>query len=134
MNRNEFLKSGLALGLGLPFMSMLMSGCSKQSGLQFIDQDFSTNYNGKIIIVGAGAAGLSAGYLLSRYGIDFQIIEASGLYGGGVKQNTDLADFPIDTGAEWIHDEPSILSELLNDPNVDGDIEFIKYNPQSYNR
>ena len=134
MNRKEFIKNGLALGLGMPLISMMLGACSKQTELHLLDQEFVTDYTGKIIIVGAGAAGLSAGYLLNRYGVDIQIIEASDSYGGRVKRDISLADFPIDLGAEWIHDEPSVLAELLNDSNLDADIEFIKYNPQSYNR
>ena len=133
MNRQEFIKSGLTLGLGMPFLSLLLNSCSKEDELQLNDQDFITDFSGKVIIIGAGAAGLSAGYLLNRYGVDFQIIEASDSYGGRVKRDDSLADFSIDLGAEWIHDEPSVLAEILNDPSLDADIGFIKYNPQSYN-
>ena len=57
----------------------------------------------KILIVGAGAAGITAGHALSEKGIDFEILEASSVHGGRVKKNADFADFPIDLGAEWVH-------------------------------
>ena len=51
-------------------------------------------FDGKVIIIGAGAGGLSAGYLLQQQGIDFEILEASASYGGRMRINTDFADFP----------------------------------------
>jgi protoporphyrinogen oxidase len=53
----------------------------------------------KILIVGAGAAGITAGHALSEKGIDFEILEASSVHGGRVKKDADFADFPIDLGA-----------------------------------
>ena len=36
----------------------------------------------KVLIIGAGAAGLAAGHALAQRGIDFQILEASDRIGG----------------------------------------------------
>ncbi len=127
MTRKEFIQQGLALGLGLPFISSLLSGCEGET-VSF--PQFQSDFEGKVIIVGAGAAGLAAGYLLHRLGVDFQIIEASDRYGGRVKRTDSFADFPIDLGAEWIHASPKVLSEILNDPNADAQVEFVTYNPQ----
>jgi len=69
-----------------------------------------------VAIVGAGAAGLAAGYLLQRYRVDFEIIEAAPVYGGRLKRAEGFADFPIDLGAEWIHTHPVVLAEILNQP------------------
>ena len=57
----------------------------------------------RILIVGAGAAGITAGHALSEKGIDFEILEASSVHGGRVKKTDGFADFPIDLGAEWVH-------------------------------
>ncbi len=57
----------------------------------------------KILIIGAGAAGITAGHALLEKGIDFEILEASSVHGGRVKKTADFADFPIDLGAEWVH-------------------------------
>ena len=57
----------------------------------------------KIIVIGAGAAGLTAGHLLEQRGIEFEILEAAPIYGGRVRKLEGFADFPIDLGAEWIH-------------------------------
>ena len=61
-----------------------------------------TNFDGKVIIVGAGAAGLAAAKKLEEAGIRYQILEATDHYGGRIQKNEDFADFPIDLGAEWI--------------------------------
>lgn len=128
MKREEFIRRSLAMGIGLPFLTSLIASCNKEE-IDF--PEFETNFSGKVIIVGAGAAGLAAGYLLQRYGVDFEIIEASSVYGGRVKREADFVDFPIDLGAEWIHASPSVLADILNNPQLDASIEFITYNPQT---
>lgn len=129
MNRKDFIKNIVTLGIAAPFLSTLLASCGKQ-GIDFFP-DFEVNFNGKVLIVGAGAAGLTAGHILEQYGIDFQIIEATSVFGGRVKKTGNFADFPIDLGAEWIHTEPSILGKLLNDPNSSAAIETIVYNPKT---
>lgn len=129
MTRKEFIRNSIAMGIGLPFLSSLITSCNKTS-ITF--PKFETDFTGKVLIIGAGAAGMAAGYLLQRYGVDFEIIEASGIYGGRVKRVSGFVDFPIDTGAEWIHTSPKVLAEIINDPTVDGSIDFVNYNPQSF--
>jgi monoamine oxidase len=40
---------------------------------------------------------------LNQRGIQVQILEALSVFGGRMKRVTDFADFPIPTGAEWLH-------------------------------
>ncbi len=129
MTRKEFLRNSLTLGIGLPFLSTLMSSCDEN---EIVTPTFQTNFAGKVIVIGAGAAGMGAGYLLSRYGVDFQIIEASNDFGGRIKRADNFADFPIDLGGEWIHDNPSILAELINNPNVNANVDLISYSPKTF--
>ena len=68
--------------------------------------DKSYKYSGKVIIVGAGPSGLAAAKILERNQIDYLILEATDRFGGRLKKDTTLADFPIDLGAEWIHSDP----------------------------
>lgn len=128
MNREEFVKKSLTLGLGLPFLPLLLESCS---GEQIDLPQLEINFSGKVLIIGAGAAGLTAGYILQRNNIDFEIIEAAPNYGGRVKRIEQFADFPIDLGAEWIHAEPRVLTDILSDSNVKASIDFITYNPQT---
>lgn len=44
-----------------------------------------------------------------------------------MKRTTDFAEFPIPLGAEWIHVEPEILQEIVNDDSVGIDIATVKY-------
>lgn len=54
----------------------------------------------KVIIVGAGCAGLSAGYELHKRGIDFEIYEASGDFGGRCRNEwEDGIRFTIGAGS-----------------------------------
>lgn len=129
MTRKEFLKNLATLGIGLPFLGTIVSSCE---GYELIDPTTKIDYTGKVLIIGAGAAGLTAGYILHQNNIDFQIIEASPMYGGRVKKSTTFTDVPIDLGAEWIHTDPSILSTLVNDTTNDVDIETIRYRPQTH--
>lgn len=128
MNRQDFIKHFTALGLGACFLPSLLSSCDTTEG-PF--PRFESNFSGKVLIIGAGAAGITAGYVLSQYGIDFEIIEAAPTYGGRVKEAADFTEFPIDLGAEWIHTDASILSTLINDPSVDANIDIINYSPES---
>ncbi len=128
MKRKEFLKKSAALGVGLPFLTMLMDSCSEEASLY---PDFDVDFSGKVIVIGAGAAGLTAGYVLNKYNIDFQIIEASSVFGGRVKRIADFAYFPIDLGAEWIHARPSVLARLISDSSIKADIDIIRYSPDT---
>jgi len=129
MTRKEFIEKSLFMGIGLPFLSSaFLHSCRKDES---IFPKFQTNFSGKVIIVGAGAAGLAAGYLLKRYGVDFEILEAAPVYGGRLKKSSDFTDFPIDIGAEWIHTDPKILTDIINNPNSNAHVDIIVYNPQT---
>ena len=71
------------------------------------------NFDGKVTIIGAGAAGLYAGYILDSRGIDFEILEASTLVGGRLGKLEGFADFPLDKGAQWLHGKRNILGDLI---------------------
>ena len=114
MNRKEFIKVCGVLGISFPFSSTLL-GCNKE------DDRTATNDDEKVIIIGAGPAGMSAGYLLAQQGIDFQILEALPTHGGRIKHNTSFSNFPISLGGEWMHVANSgnnILPEIVNDTSI----------------
>ena len=99
------------LGIGAP----VLNSC----GLIAESESKSTLKPGdSVIVIGAGAAGLSAAYLLQQQGIHVQILEASHTYGGRMKRTTDFTDFPIPTGAEWLHNKRNTLDKIVNDPSV----------------
>lgn len=82
-----------------------------------------------VIVVGAGAAGISAAYLLAQRGIDVEILEAAPTHGGRIRRDADFVDFPIPLGGEWLHDEASVLAGIVNDDAVDIDTELVGYAP-----
>lgn len=93
--------------LALLLSPEFLSSCRKEDLFEDV------KYNGRIIIIGAGAAGLYAGYILKSRGIDFMILEASDQYGGRLAKRDDFADFPIDLGAQWLHGRNNILGSLI---------------------
>lgn len=94
MHRRDFIKtSGLAFG-GLLLGAGGLSSCSKW--------DLSGSAH-RVIIIGAGAAGLAAAYTLRQSGLqNILVLEASDRIGGRMFTNHDLG-FPLDMGASWIH-------------------------------
>ena len=68
-----------------------------------------------VVVVGAGASGLMAGYTLKYLGLsNVTILEASSQFGGRTLQLSNFSkNYPLDLGAEWLHYHPSILQDLL---------------------
>lgn len=93
--------------------------------------DKTYNYEGKIIIIGAGASGLAAAKVLEKNDIKYQILEATNRFGGRLKKDTTLADFPIDIGAEWIHSAPITLNKLKGKDGEEIDEDLIPYHLNS---
>ena len=107
MDRRKFLKQSTLLSIGgLLLPPALLSSCRPDTLFE------GPSFQGKVLIIGAGAAGLYAGYILKSKGIDFQILEASPSYGGRLGKLTGFANFPIDVGAQWMHGKNSIVGDL----------------------
>lgn len=127
MTRKEFIKICSLLGISIPLQPLLAK--SYQTDYNHIT---SNKFEGKVLIIGAGAAGLTAAYKLFQKGIDFQILEASSSYGGRMKTAVDFVDFPIPLGAEWLHVERSIFSKIVNKPNINLDFTTKSYTSEDY--
>ncbi len=113
MDRRHFIKQSTLFSIGgLLIPPLFLSACRKEALLEDI------NYDGKVFIIGAGVAGLYAAYILKSKGVDFQILEASPNYGGRLVKLSGFANFPIDTGAQWLHGKNSILGDLINKTNT----------------
>jgi phytoene dehydrogenase-like protein len=60
-----------------------------------------------VLIVGAGAAGLSAARVLTQAGLHVTVLEARGRIGGRIHTLDDpLWPVPVELGAEFIHGRP----------------------------
>lgn len=95
MQRRDFIKGTIT---GLPILlvapSILAESCSKEE---------SSSSNGKrVIIIGAGIAGLAAAKKLKEKGFVVKVIEAQDKVGGRLRTNRALG-IAFDEGASWIH-------------------------------
>lgn len=80
-----------------------------------------------VIVVGAGAAGLTAAHLLRRRGIEVTILEAAPVHGGRMLRDAEWVDFPVPLGAGWLHVEPTVLDEIVDDDTVEITTQFAAY-------
>ena len=119
--------------LGLNNVVWLLVGCfqwGSRAGRKLPEYtafDKSYKYDGDVIIIGAGASGLAAARILEENGIEYIILEATDHYGGRLQEDKDFADFPIDLGAEWIHNNPEILDVLSGEDGVSETIDLIPH-------
>jgi monoamine oxidase len=118
----EHLGFGLSAGMILP---SLLASCQKD------DPGPEVPYDGNIIIIGAGAAGLYAADILRIKGINVTVLEASSQPGGRVRSlrnqtdvqyqtfsNASQADFPIELGAEIIYGSDSSWGKIISDLGI----------------
>jgi monoamine oxidase len=89
------------------------------------------DYKGEVLIIGAGAAGLAAARVLEQNQIKYTILEATDRHGGRLKADTAFADFPVDLGAEWIHNLPGILDVLSGVEGTASQTELVPYHLNS---
>lgn len=57
----------------------------------------------RVLVLGAGMAGLGAAEVLVRHGADVTVIEARDRIGGRTRTSHLWPDLPVDMGASWIH-------------------------------
>jgi monoamine oxidase len=102
MKRREFIRNSI-LGTG---------------ALLFTPIKLTGSFKGKVIIVGAGASGLHAAWLLNKQGIDVTILEASDVWGGRIRANDNFSEIPVELGAEKIYGKRSFLYDLAKKANA----------------
>jgi monoamine oxidase len=108
MRRRDFLKVCGILGIAPSLPANAESNKLKAS-----------RYSGSVLIIGAGAAGLSAAYLLEQAGLSVKVLEASNTYGGRLKRSNQFTDFPIALGAEWLHVSAQELQKIVHNDSIE---------------
>src|SRR5207247_8915102 len=66
----------------------------------------------KVVIIGAGPAGLTAGYLLSKNDVDVVVLEADPVYVGGISRTATYKGFHFDIGGHRFFSKSKAVEEL----------------------
>src|SRR2546423_7243772 len=66
----------------------------------------------KIVIIGAGPAGLTAGYLLSKNDLDVLVVEADPVYVGGISRTVTYKGFHFDIGGHRFFSKSKAVEDL----------------------
>ena len=93
MNKREFLRL-----FGLTLFGIANGALAKQTSVNNLQSGKK-----RIVVVGAGLAGLAAARNLREHGHDVVIIEARDRIGGRIWTSKKWSDIPLDLGATWIH-------------------------------
>lgn len=83
-SRRQFIVAGIGALTSMPVLAKLAA-------------------NPQVVIVGAGAAGLSAARTLMNAGLTVAVLEASDRVGGRAHTDTRVFGVPFDVGAHWLH-------------------------------
>src|SRR5437763_14100368 len=65
-----------------------------------------------VVIIGAGPAGLTAGYLLSREEVDVVVLEADPVYVGGISRTVTYKGFHFDIGGHRFFSKSKAVEDM----------------------
>ncbi len=118
----EHIGIGLTAGMVMPGF---MASCQKD------DPGPEVPYDGNVIVIGAGAAGLYAADILRVKGINVTVLEGASQPGGRVRSlrnqtnvqyqtfsNASQADFPVELGAEIVYGSNSSWGKIISDLGI----------------
>src|SRR5213075_609643 len=66
----------------------------------------------KVVVIGAGPAGLTAGYLLSKNDVDVVVVEADPVYVGGISRTATYKGFHFDIGGHRFFSKSKAVEDL----------------------
>src|SRR3989442_5619651 len=67
----------------------------------------------RVAIIGAGPAGLTAGYLLSKNDVDVVVLEADPVYVGGISRTATYKGFHFDIGGHRFFSKTKPVEDIL---------------------
>ena len=106
MNKREFLQLLGAIAVAGSSMTSLAKAATTVKAAS----------KKRILVIGAGLAGLAAARELTRHGYQVQILEARERIGGRIWTSQHWPDLPVDFGATWIHGvEGNPITELADE-------------------
>src|SRR2546423_14148259 len=66
----------------------------------------------RVVIIGGGPAGLTAGYLLSKEEVDLVVLEADPVYVGGISRTATYNGFHFDIGGHRFFSKSKAVEDL----------------------
>src|SRR5207245_10215482 len=69
------------------------------------------NMKTKVVIIGAGPAGLTAGYLLSKEEVEVVVLEADPVYVGGISRTATYKGFHFDIGGHRLFSKSKTVED-----------------------
>ncbi len=81
--------------------------------------DVTREWATDVVVIGAGAAGIAAARSLVAAGREVAVLEARDRVGGRVWTARDLAPFPVELGAEYVHGEHVVTWRWLREFGLD---------------
>ncbi len=86
-----------------------------------------------VFVIGAGPAGLTAAYLLTKQGISTTVIEADPTYVGGISRTASYKDFLFDIGGHRFFSKSKEVVDLWKEILPDDFIERPRLSRIYYN-
>jgi monoamine oxidase len=72
-------------------------------------------YDGNVIIIGAGAAGIYAAQQFLDKNISVKVLEATDRFGGRIRLQKEFFDFPMEEGADWVIGDENLWHKTIED-------------------
>jgi len=110
LKRREVVKK-LAISIPVGLVLPTIPSCSTDDGVQGVSDT-------KVVVIGAGAAGLYAAHLLKKEGIKVEILEASDDHGGRIRYLSGFSDFPLELGADEVIGTDNIWYDLIQSTGI----------------